>query len=325
MKPIAKETITPPMPTEKRTRLGIFYLVLSALFFALMGLFVRLSGDLPTFQKSFFRNLIAALVAFVLLLKSGSLKMQKGSFPALLVRSIAGTVGIVCNFYAVDHLPVADASILNKLSPFFSIVFSAWLLKEKPALWDWVLVAVAFVGALFVVKPSFTSTQSLPAFIGMLGGLGAGLAYTCVHYLGGKGERTAFIVFFFSTFSCLAVLPMTILQWQTMRLSQFLFLVLAGACASAAQFSITTAYKYAPAKEISVYDYSQVLFSALLGFIFLAELPDALSFVGYVIIIGAAIVKYSLSLRLARRAKPNAEDDQKPLGNERKNTGTGTD
>ena len=288
-------------PSEKRVRLGIFYLVLSAFFFALMGLFVRLSGDLPTFQKSFFRNLIATLVAFSLLVKSGSLKMQKGSLPALLVRSVAGTVGIVCNFYAVDNLTVADASILNKLSPFFTIIFSAWLLKEKASVKDWVLVGVAFIGALFVVKPDFSSTQSVPAFIGVLGGLGAGLAYTCVHYLGGKGERTAFIVFFFSAFSTLAVLPMTIIQFVPMSGLQVLYLLLAGASASAAQFAITAAYKCAPAKEISVYDYSQVLFSALLGILFLSELPDLLSFIGYIVIIGAAVVKYLLSLRAHRQ------------------------
>ena len=82
--------------------------------------------------------------------------------------------------------------------PFFSIVFSAILLKEKASWKDWVLVAVAFSGALFVIKPSFSLSQSFPALMGALGGLGAGLAYTCVHYLGGKGERASMIVFFFS-------------------------------------------------------------------------------------------------------------------------------
>ena len=90
---------------------------------------------------------------------------------------------------------------------------------------------------------------------------------------------------------------MTIIQFQPMEFLQILFLLLAGLCASAAQFSITTAYACAPAREISVFDYSQVLFSALLGIIALGEFPDYLSVIGYVIIIGAAIVKYLLALR----------------------------
>ncbi len=287
----------------KRKWLGVVYIVVSAFCFSLMSLFVRKAGDLPTFQKAFFRNLVAALVAFILLLKSRSFKIGKGSLPALITRSVAGTVGIVCNFYAIDRMNVADASILNKLAPFFSVVFSAILLKEKAKWQDWLLVAVAFGGALFVVKPSFDFSASLPAALGVLGGLGAGLAYTAVHYLGGKGERTAVIVFFFSAFSCLAVLPTTILNFQPMSFSQLCYLLLAGCAASAAQFSVTAAYKCAPAKEISVYDYSQVLFTALWGALFLSEYPDIWSVIGYVIIIGAAVLKYVLTNRKPKKPK----------------------
>lgn len=300
MENLSPENQTPKslVPKPKNAGwLGIVFILVSAFFFALMSVFVRLSGDLPTFQKSFFRNLVASIVAFIALVKSKNFRLKKGSFPVLLVRSIAGTVGIVGNFYAVDMLTIADASILNKLAPFFSIIFSALLLKEKASWKDWLLVGTAFCGALFVIKPSFSIADSAPALIGALGGLGAGLAYTCVHYLGGKGERTAMIVFFFSTFSCLAVLPFTIAQYQPMSLTQLAFLLLAGGCASVAQFSVTKAYTYAPAKDISVYDYSQVLFSAIWGFSLFGELPDHLSFIGYVVIIGSAIVKYVLSRR----------------------------
>ena len=276
---------------------GVFYIILSAFFYSLMSLFVRLSGELPTFQKAFFRNLVAAFVGLALLIKSGSFKIQKGSLPALLGRSIAGTVGILCNFYAIDNMNISDASILNKLAPFFSIVFSIFLLKEKASWKDWLFVAAAFGGALFVVKPSFDFSQSLPAVIGVIGGLGAGLAYTFVRYLGNNGERKAVIVFFFSAFSCLSMLPMTILQYEPMSFMQVVFLLLAGVAASGAQFSVTAAYTYAPAKEISVYDYSQVLFTAIWGMLFLTEFPDWLSLIGYFVIIGAAVLKYVLFQR----------------------------
>ncbi len=213
----------------------------------------------------------------------------------MLGRSIAGTVGIACNFYAIDRMAISDASILNKLAPFFSVLFSILLLKERASWKDLCLVGVAFVGALFVVKPSFGFAQSAPALVGALGGLGAGLAYTFVRYLGKRGERPAVIVFFFSVFSCLAMLPMAIFSYQPMTFLQVVFLLLAGCAASAAQFSVTAAYTFAPAKEISVYDYSQVLFTALLGGMILLEIPDYISVIGYVIIIGAAITKYLLS------------------------------
>ncbi len=276
---------------------GIFYILLSAFFFSVMSLFVRLAGNLPTFQKCFFRNFVAVIAAFFVLLKSKNFKIQKGNLPDLLARSIVGTVGIICNFYAIDHMNISDASILNKLAPFFTIIFSILILKEKASLIEWLLVFAAFVGAIFVAKPSFDFSQSLPAFVGILGGLGAGLAYTFVRKLGNKGERGAMIVFFFSVFSSLTVLPMAIIQWQPIQAWQLLFLLLAGCAASGAQFSLTAAYKYAPAKEISVYDYSQVLFAALWGMLFLSEFPDYFSLIGYAIIIGAAILKYLVTLK----------------------------
>ncbi len=280
--------------TEKAKKpwLGVVYIVISAFCFSLMSVFVRKAGNLPTFQKAFFRNSVAAVAGFVLVAKSGSFKMQKGSFLPLILRSIVGTVGIVGNFYAIDRMNISDASILNKLAPFFSVIFSIWILKEKASVLDLLFVGVAFGGALFVVKPSFDLSEFLPAIIGVLGGLGAGMAYTFVRYLSNHGERGAYIVFFFSVFSCLAILPIVIVQWQPMAWWQVAWLLLAGCAASGAQFSVTAAYAHAPAKEISVYDYSQVLFTALWGLLFFTEFPDYLSVIGYVVIIGAALAKY---------------------------------
>ena len=287
-----KPNIEKSTEKEKKPWLGVMYIVISAFCFSLMSVFVRKAGNLPTFQKAFFRNSVAAVAGFALVAKSGSFKMQKGSFLPLILRSIVGTVGIVGNFYAIDRMNISDASILNKLAPFFSVIFSIWILKEKASVWDLLFVGVAFGGALFVVKPSFDVTEFLPALVGVLGGLGAGMAYTFVRHLSNHGERGPFIVFFFSVFSCLAILPIVIVQWQPMAAWQVGWLLLAGCAASGAQFSVTAAYAHAPAKEISVYDYSQVLFTAVWGVAFFGELPDYLSVIGYVIIISAALAKY---------------------------------
>ena len=113
---------------------GILCIIFSALSFAFMSLFIKLSGDIPTLQKSFFRNFVAALVAFLMLKKNHTpLKCSKESFKYVFGRAFFGTVGIFCNFYGVDHLNIADASMLNKLSPFFAIIFSFFILKEKVA------------------------------------------------------------------------------------------------------------------------------------------------------------------------------------------------
>ena len=185
-----------------RKYLGIFYIIVSAFCFALMNTFVRLSGDIPTVQKSFFRNLIALMFAFVLLKKNKvEIKWHKGNLKFHFIRSIAGTIGILCNFYAVDHMVLSDASMLNKMSPFFAIIFSLIFLKEKVSLTQVIIVISAFLGSLFIIKPTFIGMEFFPAVIGFLGGMGAGAAYTTVRYLGQNGENGTFIVFFFSLFS----------------------------------------------------------------------------------------------------------------------------
>ena len=187
---------------------GMILIILSAFCFAMMNMFVHLSGELPSFQKSFFRNLIAFIIAGSILIKDrDSLEWKKGCIVPLVMRSFFGTVGILCNFYALDKLDLADASILNKMSPFFAILFSVIILKEKIKPVQFLIVIGALIGAVCVVKPSFSNASTIPALIALCGGMCAGFAYTMVRLLGNKGLKGAIIVCFFSGFSCLLILP----------------------------------------------------------------------------------------------------------------------
>lgn len=282
----------------KRKYLGILYIIISAFCFALMNTFVRLSGNIPTIQKSFFRNFVALIFAFILLKKNNvEIKFHKENFKFHLIRSIAGTIGILFNFYAVDHMVLADASMLNKMSPFFAIIFSLIFLKEKVSLTQIIIVISAFLGSLFIIKPTFSGMEFFPAVIGFLGGMGAGAAYTTVRYLGQNGENGMFIVFFFSSFSCLVTLPYLLLNFHSITIIQIIFLICAGLSAAGGQFSITAAYRCSPAKEISVYDYTQIIFSAILGLIIFQQIPDMYSIIGYIIIITSAIIMFLLNNR----------------------------
>lgn len=273
---------------------GIICIVISALCFGLMSTFVRMSGDLPTVQKVFFRNFVALFIAVGSLLKSGTKFEVKGkkNNAVLFVRAFAGSLGMLGNFYAIDRLVLSDASMLNKMSPFFVIVFSFIFLKEKLTLFQIATVAGAFIGSLFIIKPSFQIVEIFPAVAGFLGGMGAGLAYTCVRYLGQHGVKGPVIVAYFSGFSCALTLPFLIFNYHYMTIQQILFLLLAGASAAGGQFSITAAYTYAPAREISVYDYSQLIFTTIIGFFLFGDVPDGWSFLGYFIIVGMAVLVF---------------------------------
>ncbi len=285
---------------------GVIFIVLSALSFTGMNTFVRLAGDLPTMQKVFFRNFVAMIFAFIAMVKAGdSFKPKKGSVKYLLIRSAAGLAGVFGNFYALDKIELSNASMLNKMSPFFALVFSALFIKEKVRPKQAVAIAVAFIGALFIIKPSFGNSDLLASLAGFGGGMAAGAAYTCVRWLGIKGENGKLIVLFFSVFSCVLTVPYLIFDYHYMTAFQWFALLMAGVFAAGGQFAITAAYTHAPSREISVYDYSQIVFAAIVGFFVFGDVPDVWSFVGYFIIIAMAVWMFLYNNRQTTLKKHN--------------------
>ena len=269
---------------------GMIMIILSAFFFACMNVSVRLAGDLPSVEKSFFRNLVAAIAAFVILAREGQgFRIHKGCLGGHLARSITGMLGMVANFWAIDHIGMADANMLNKLSPFFAIIFSVLLLREKPTAVQIGGVLTALLGSVLIIKPGFEGAPFVPSLAGFISGAAAGLAYTFVRKLGARGENSLRIVFYFSLFSTLLTLPFFLVSPVQLTGHQLLMLLMCGCSACVGQFGITQAYLLAPAKEISVYDYSQILFAAGLGYLFFRQIPDGWSMVGYILICGAGV------------------------------------
>lgn len=283
---------------------GILFIVMSAFCFSCMNVCVRLAGDVPTIQKSFFRNIVALVIAAVILLreKQGFRPAHSKNWPILLGRATFGTIGLLANFYAVDHLMLSDASMLNKMAPFFAVIASYFILREKITPVQGLTLLGAFVGALFIIRPTLSNMDLVPSLIGLFGGFCAGTAYTLVRLLGQRGERSSIIVFFFSGFSCLVAMPFLILDFHPMTFAQTIALLGAGLAAAGGQFSVTAAYTNAPAREISVYDYSQVIFSAILGFVIFQDVPDLFSFVGYALIIGMAFLNFYYNNRARKTA-----------------------
>ncbi|WP_231723752.1 MULTISPECIES: DMT family transporter [Gemella] len=281
------------MKCRSNILMGIFCIVMAGFGFALMALFVKLSGDLPSMQKAFFRNLIAAFITIFPLMKHRRklrLPSNKIEWSTLIIRAIFGTIGLIFNFYAISHINLADASIIQKLSPFIILILSYFVFKERMTKFQVGAIVIAFIGILFVIKPNINGLISKGAAAALMSALGTGVAYTCVRYLGLKKISGEFIILFFSVTSTLMLLPYLIFDYHEMSIYQISMLLFAGISASIGQFGVTFAYRFAPAKNIAVFDYSQVLFAGILGIIFLGEFPDFYSLIGYCIVILIGIV-----------------------------------
>lgn len=294
---------------------GIAAIVASALGFALMAALVRLADDygepLSAFQKSFFRNLVAFAVAAAVYWRRRP-RVANPAPPAfakatagrrttflLIARAAFGTLGIFANFYALSHIPIATGQMLNKTAPFFTVAFAWVFLGERTLPRQAVALAVAFAGAVLVVKPGFAGAEAFPLAVGLLGGAAAGAAYACVRALRRRGADPAYIILYFSVFSCLAAVPFMLPGLKPMTFAQVAVLLGAGGAAAVGQFGVTLAYGYAAPRDIAVYDYSSVLFAAAFGYFFFAQVPDIFSVLGFAVILAALVL-----LNSRRRKRP---------------------
>jgi drug/metabolite transporter (DMT)-like permease len=274
---------------------GIACIVCSAFGFALMALFVgmcdRFGQGVSSFQKSFFRNLPAVFIALAVFLKSdrGRLKLDAKGWTILVLRSAIGAAGIFCNFYALSHIAIGEGMTLNKTAPFFTVFLSWLFLGERLGFRQFAYLALAFLGAMLIVKPGFGSAGELfPMSMALLGGVCAGSAYVCVHALGRMNVPGAFIVMFFSGFSCLAAVPFMVADITPMTPAQLFIMAGAGLGGAIGQFGVTWAYRFAEPRSIAVYDYSNVVFTALLGLVFLGQRIDFVSIAGMAVIVFCA-------------------------------------
>ena len=287
---------------------GIIAILISAVGFSFMSVFFRLAGDLPVFQKSLARNLVAMFIPMYFIFKYKQPLFGKlSSQPLLISRSTLGLIGVLLNIYAIDHMILSDADTLMKLNPFWTILLSLIFLNEKVRNYQFIAMIVAIAGMLFVVKPEFSSSM-FPAIAGLLSGIFAASAYTCVRALSTR-EAPYTIVFYFSFFSIIVLIPFTIFTFEPMTMTQVWYLIGAGLSAAAGQIGITLAYSYAPAKDISIFTYASIIFTALFGFILFGESPDFYAVLGYMIIIASS---YYMFEKARRQPTTVQKAEQKP-------------
>ena len=278
------------------TRKAIYLDLCASFFFSLMGFLSQSVARIPVFQKT----LVRSIVTFTILAVSATVRkekvvIEKRNLPLYLTRSIFGIVGIIGYLYSADHLVFSDASMIQKLAPFFSITISLFLLKEKASANQWALVAIAMTGLVFVVKPAGALGVGIAEIVVVIGAVGSGAAYVLVRKLGINGASPTSIVLFFSGFTVIACIPIIISSYVRMTAAELILLIGMGVCGGTAQILITIAYGKAPAKEISIVEYSEIVFAALLGFIFDHELADKTSMIGYLIIFAAALLRIKTS------------------------------
>ena len=274
---------------------GAILMCASAFLFSAMQIAINMSGStIPIMEQVFFRNIISLAISFILIKRSGGLYFgRKEHQPLLFVRSTFGFLGLVVMFYASAHAHQGDVTTLFKLSPFMITLWAALFLKEKIQKVQIPALLIAFAGAALVANPAFNSNL-FPLFMAFLCAFFSSVSYTLLAYFKNKVDGMT-IIMHFSTFCVFACIPFMIYDFAVPTFKELCLLILIGIFGGLGQIALTYSYRMAAAAEISIYNYSGIIFSIILGYIFLGEVLDLSSFIGCTLVIVAAAITYFFS------------------------------
>ena len=274
---------------------GILLMLLSALLFSAMQVIINITGErVPLMEQVFFRNIVSLILCFVIIKRHGlSMFGERKYQPWLFMRSSFGLLGLVSLFYAASRAAQADVTILSKLSPFLITLFAFWFLKERIARIQVPSLIIAFGGAFLVANPSFHSNP-FPLFLAFLCAIFSSVSYTLLAYFKDKVDGIT-VIMHFSTFCSVVSLPFFATNMTLPSMGDFLLLLLMGVFGGFGQIALTYAYRMAPAAEVSIYNYTGILFSMLLGYVILGETVPFTSLMGGALVVLASLLTYRYS------------------------------
>lgn len=273
---------------------GLTYMAISAFFFSIMGLLVKVAGErLPSQEIVFFRSLLVLIFAWWMLRRAG-ISPWGNNKKWLVVRGFTGFMALSCFYYGVTHLPLADATLIMYSNPVFTAVLAAIFLGERLTKIDFLGVVLSLVGVGLIAQPSiiFGGVSRLDPFdvaIALGGAIFAAISYVIVRKLR-ESEHALVVVFYFPLIATPASLP-TALPGALLPTWWELGVLLAiGIVTHIAQVAMTKGLHLEEAGRATAVSYLQVVFAFIWGMFFFGEFPTALSVLGAVLIVGSTVV-----------------------------------
>lgn len=267
-------------------------MLLAAVMFSLMGLFVKLASqqDITLAQIVLFRG-VPSVLLILFWARSARQRVWPTQWRPHLYRNITGVTAMWLGFYALSHLPLATATSLSYTAPLF---IAGWMLVQSGQQRDPVCiasVAVGFLGVLLILRPSIGADDTLPAALGLLGGAFSAVAYMQVRQLGRMGEPEWRTVLLFSlTVSFSSLLGLYTLGWHSLDLQGWLTLIGLGITGMLGQLSMTRAFGLGSALLSAALQYSTIIFAVILGIFFFDTYPDTLAWIGMAGIVLAGLL-----------------------------------
>tara|TARA_R110001583_G_C5522165_1_gene397710 strand:- start:53 stop:883 length:831 start_codon:yes stop_codon:yes gene_type:complete len=276
-------------------------MLLSALGFALMAACVKaVSGlGIPVLEIVAARAVVSLVISY-LDIKRKRLSVWGQNKPLLIARGAVGTLALICVYFSVTRLPLAEAAILQYTYPAFTAVIALWFLKERIQTATIICIVLSIAGLGVMLRPELSANAvlalpGLSVMAALLGALGSAVAYVLVRRLS-QSEDSSVIIFYFPMIALPVALSLLGTDLVIPSGEALLLLLLVGLFTQVGQVGLTKAMAVEEAGKAAAYSYIQVVFSIILGALFFNELPTLWTWLG-----GGLIMLGALNNSLRKR------------------------
>lgn len=291
------------MPTNPFL-LGALLLTCGEGMLTLMAAVIKhLSPDVSTEMVVFLRNLFGLMVLLPIVARHGGRLFTSARPGTMAIRALAGLAAMYGFFYVIAHLPLAEATLVKLTTPFFMPLIAWFWLKERIGRHNATAIVVGFIGVLFILRPG-AATFDPHALVGIAAALLASVAMVAIRDMS-DDEPPGRIVFHFSVVSTLVSAVPLLWAWQMPDPHLWPWLVAMGVFGTAGQLMITRAFQVAPPGKVGPFNYTSVVFAALLGWLVWGEALLVTTVVGSVLIFAAGLINlYGGSRKQTRPRHP---------------------
>lgn len=290
---------------------GALWMIAASAFFSLLTALIRhVSGGLHPFEIAFFRNLFG--LAFILpwLLGAGIGGLRTRRFHLHMLRATVGLVAMLSWFTAISMMPIAELTALSFTAPLFATAGAALFLGEKVRIRRWAAIIVGFAGAMIVLRPG-VETLSLPAGLALVASACMGVAALTIKALSRTEPANAVVLYMVLLLTPMSLVP-ALLVWTWPEPELWLWLVAMGLIGTLGHMALVRSFRATDLSAVLPFDFSRLIFTALLGLVLFDERPDTWTWVGAVVIFAATLYTAHREARLDKPVKPTRETLRRP-------------
>lgn len=278
----------------------------STLSFGVMTIAIRFaSQSLHTFEIAFFRNLFGLLAVLPLLLGAQRADLRTRQLPKYFVRCLIGICSMLAGFWAIGHLPLAQAISLTYSTPIFVTIAAVLFLHEQVRARRWLAVAAGFLGVLVIVRPG-SAEFSIDSLAALLAAVLGGVISIQIKQLSRIDSANTIVLYTYAFWVPMSLVP-ALFVWQWPQGIDWLWIVAAGVFGTGGQVLWTHALKLGEVSALTPISFMQLPLVAAAGWLWFGESLDSYTVIGAAIILGSnAYIAHREAVLARRRASAAA-------------------